>query len=99
MSSSTAETRQNEVGSVKFEVRRKFERSNFDLRTSGLEEMHMRLRWFVGAVVLLATAGTVAAQQRGGREGAGGGQGAGRAAEAPVPRLKLSSSGFTDGGA
>jgi Raf kinase inhibitor-like YbhB/YbcL family protein len=59
----------------------------------------MRLRWLVGAVVLLATAGTLAAQQRGGREGAGGGQGAGRAAEAPVPRLKLSSSGFTDGGA
>jgi Raf kinase inhibitor-like YbhB/YbcL family protein len=58
----------------------------------------MRLRWIVGVVILLATAGTVAAQ-RGGREGAGGGQGAGRAAEAPVPRLKLSSSGFTDGGA
>jgi len=50
-------------------------------------------------VLLLAIGGTVAAQERGGREGRGGGQGAGRAAEAPVPRLKLSSSGFTDGGA
>jgi Raf kinase inhibitor-like YbhB/YbcL family protein len=59
----------------------------------------MRLRWCVGVVLLLAIGGTVAAQERGGREGRGGGQGAGRAAEAPVPRLKLSSSGFTDGGA
>jgi len=59
----------------------------------------MRLRWCVGVVLLLAIGGTVAAQERGGREGRGGGQGAGRAAEPPVPRLKLSSSGFTDGGA
>jgi Raf kinase inhibitor-like YbhB/YbcL family protein len=55
----------------------------------------MRLRWLPCVVVLLAAAGIVAAQERGGREGRGGG----RAAEAPVPRLKLTSSGFTDGGA
>jgi Raf kinase inhibitor-like YbhB/YbcL family protein len=55
----------------------------------------MRLRWLLCVVVLLAAAGIVAAQERGGREGRGGG----RAAEAPVPRLKLTSSGFTDGGA
>jgi len=59
----------------------------------------MRLRWLVGVVTLLAAAGTVVGQERGGREGRGGGQGGGRAAEAPVPRLKLTSSGFTDGGA
>ena len=59
----------------------------------------MKLRWLVGVAMLLAAAGTVAAQERGGREGRGGGQGGGRAAEAPAPRLKLSSSGFTDGGA
>ena len=57
----------------------------------------MRLRWVIGVVMLLTAAGTMAAQERG-REGRGGGQGAGRAAEAPVPRLKLSSTGFTDGG-
>jgi Raf kinase inhibitor-like YbhB/YbcL family protein len=56
------------------------------------------MKSLVGVVVLLVMAGGAAAQERGGREGRGGGQGAGRAAEAPVPRLKLSSSGFTDGG-
>jgi len=57
------------------------------------------MKSLVGVVVLLVMAGGAAAQERGGREGRGGGQGAGRAAEAPVPRLRLSSSGFTDGGA
>src|SRR5262245_24562641 len=60
----------------------------------------MRLRWLTTGVVMLVAvaAATIEAQERGGREGRGGGQGAGRAAEAPVPRLKLSSSGFMDGG-
>jgi Raf kinase inhibitor-like YbhB/YbcL family protein len=54
----------------------------------------MKLRWLVGIVVLLAAAGTVAAQERGGRQG--GRQGGAPAAEGP--RLKLTSSAFRDGG-
>ena len=49
------------------------------------------MKWLVGVVALLAVAGTAIAQERGG--------GGGRGGEAPMPRLKLSSSGFTDGGA
>src|SRR5215208_4121628 len=58
----------------------------------------MKSGWRVGVVMLLAAAMPAVAQERGGREGRGSGQGAGRAADAPAPRLKLSSSGFVDGG-
>src|ERR1051325_11035543 len=51
----------------------------------------MPMKWLVGVVALVAIAGRAPAQERGG--GRGGGRG-----EAPAPRLKLSSSGFTDGG-
>jgi len=54
----------------------------------------MKLRCRIGVVLLIAATVPVLAQERGGREGRGGG----RAAEAPAPRLKLTSSGFTDGG-
>jgi hypothetical protein len=46
------------------------------------------MKLLVGIVVLLGATTGAAAQERGG----------GRGAEAPVPRLKLTSSGFTDGG-
>ena len=45
-------------------------------------------------VALVAIAASASAQERAGRAGGGGRQG-----EAPAPRLQLSSSGFTDGGA
>ena len=48
------------------------------------------MRSLVSVVVLLVVAGGAAAQERGG---------GGRGGEAPMPRLKLTSSGFTDGGA
>ena len=46
-------------------------------------------RILAGVAMLLLAAGSVATQERGG---------GGRGGEAPVPRLKLSSSGFQDGG-
>jgi Raf kinase inhibitor-like YbhB/YbcL family protein len=49
-------------------------------------------------VALFAISVSVSAQERGGAAGRGGRQGGG-AAEAPMPRLQLSTSGFTDGGA
>ena len=54
----------------------------------------MKLPVVVAAIAAVAV--TVSAQERGGRAGAGG---RGGAPEAPAPRLQLSSSGFTDGGA
>jgi hypothetical protein len=58
----------------------------------------MKLRWLAGgALVSVLAVGHVAAQQRGAREG-GGPQGGARGSEAPTPRLKLTSSGFSDGG-
>jgi Raf kinase inhibitor-like YbhB/YbcL family protein len=51
----------------------------------------MRLRCLAGVVVLVAATVGAAAQERGG--------GGARAAEPPLPRLKLTSTGFTDGGA
>jgi Raf kinase inhibitor-like YbhB/YbcL family protein len=54
------------------------------------------MRRHVLLVAFLALAVSVSAQERGGRAGGGG---RGGAAPPPVPRLQLSSSGFTDGGA
>jgi len=54
------------------------------------------MRLPVLVVALLTVAVAVSAQERGGRAGGGAGRGP---AEPPMPRLQLTSSGFTDGGA
>ena len=56
----------------------------------------MKLRWLVGVVVLLAPRDVEG--RSGWTRGAAVARAADARAEAPVPRLKLTSGGFTDGG-